>query len=343
MKAGRATRLVSLLLSFFFWGSQGYALQPEPDAVFARVIDSGPALCVAVVMPKGHYMIYDAGNWVGGGAEAYESVAEIIPEGSTIDLMVLSHSDSDHLGAVDEICDAYRVKRIIRSGFKRSTGTWRDADSAIKMERETDNCIDINLRYFEFPHGATYRFEDVFVTMVCGFHTPPEEWGVKKGTAEYRNAGSIVIRLQYRDKSILFCGDTVGRHIGDPDDTCIVAENFMVENASVIKIDSDVLIAPHHGADNANSLKFIQAVSPEYVIFSAGHKYAHPRATAVTRFFYAGIKKEKMFRTDRGDDEGADEWNDSHRISGHKDPSGDDDVDILIRSDGSIVLEYRNP
>jgi beta-lactamase superfamily II metal-dependent hydrolase len=36
---------------------------------------------------------------------------------------VLSHSDADHLGTVDEILDAYTVKKVIRSGLRRSTGT----------------------------------------------------------------------------------------------------------------------------------------------------------------------------------------------------------------------------
>ncbi len=63
--------------------------------------------------------------------------------------MVLSHSDSDHLGAVDEICDAYTVKRVIRAGLQRSTGTWNDANTAIIAEKRDEGCIDINLRYFE--------------------------------------------------------------------------------------------------------------------------------------------------------------------------------------------------
>ena len=343
MKKCFATLLISSLFLFAFTSGPSFALKPEPNAVFARVVDSGAALCVVLKMPGDHYMIYDAGNYAGGGAEAFESIAEIIPEGSSVDLMVLSHSDADHLGAVDEICDTYKVKRIIRSGFKRPTATWRNANDAIKLEKESDNAIDINLRYFEFPPGATYRFGEAFVTMICGFHEPPRQWGLTKGTGEYRNAGSIVMRLQYKGKSILFCGDTVGRHIGDDDDVIIAAEKYMVENSVVITIDSDVIIAPHHGADNAISSDFIKTVSPEYVIFSAGHKYAHPRSTTVKRYLNAGIAQDKILRTDRGDDEGNAEWRDSHRIDGHTDPIGDDDVDILIRGDGSVVVEYRNP
>ena len=49
-----------------------------------------------------------------------------------------------------------------------------------------------------------------------------------------------------------------------------------------------------------------------------------------------------MFRTDRGDDEGANEW-DNERIPGNVDPAGDDDVDVLIKADGTVQVEYRMP
>lgn len=308
--------------------------------LFARVVDVGAGLCVVIQMPNNMYMIYDAGNYIGGGSEAFDSITEIIPPGSEIELMVLSHSDADHLGAVDEICDAYRVKRIIRSGYRRSTGTWRDADAAIRAEKDSEGCIDINLSYFEFPPGATYRFNNVFVTMVCGFHKPPSDWNLSSNSGEYRNAGSVVIRIQYADKSILLCGDTVGRHIGDDEDACIAAEKYILDNSSVINIDSDIIVAPHHGADNASSLDFIEAVSPEYVIFSAGHKYDHPRAVTAKRYLSSGVNLSNIFRTDRGDDEGSDEWN-HERISDHNDPIGDDDVDIVIKQNGDIEVRYK--
>lgn len=151
--------------------------QPGPNDVFIRVIDSGAALCCVVQMPGNQYMIYDAGNYTGGGSLTFDKVQEIIPLDSNIELMVLSHSDSDHLGAVDEICDGYNVRRILRAGHQRSTGTWDNANNAIELEQNNDNCVDIELRYFEYPMGATYRFGDVFVMMVCGFHTPPTSWG----------------------------------------------------------------------------------------------------------------------------------------------------------------------
>ena len=178
------------------------------------------------------------------------------------------------------------------------------------------------------------------VTVVSGFHEPPEDWTrLPNKESEIRNAISIVMRLEYKDKSILFTGDVIGRHRDGADDECIAAEKFMVEGSE--PIDSDVMIVPHHGGNNASSTKLIKAVSPEFVIFSAGHRHDHPRAVVAKRYIRNGVDRDKMFRTDLGDDGGVKEW-DYGRIPGHKDPKGDDDVDILIRPDGEIVVEYRN-
>ncbi len=218
-----------------------------------------------------------------------------------------------------------------------------NARKAIADAVEGGTLLDLNLAEVEFPAGATYRFgDDVFVTMVCGFGVLPEDWDVK-GSSEKNNAVSIVVRLQYKGKSVLFCGDAVGRHIDAPPNAePIATERYMLEQKSIIPIDSDVLIAPHHGADNGSSTKFIDAVSPRHVIFSAGHQHKHPRAIAVKRYTDAGVKVKNMLRTDWEDDEGAKEWS-VGRTDGHVDKAGDDDIDIVIRASGKVEVDYSNP
>ena len=39
-----------------------------------------------------------------------------------------------------------------------------------------DGTLDLNLSEIEFPNGATYRFGDAFVTMVCGFGELPDSY-----------------------------------------------------------------------------------------------------------------------------------------------------------------------
>jgi len=315
------------------------ALGAEEDAVFVRVLDVGPALCCVVKMPGEQYMIFDAGYWK--GKETFASVAEFIPKDEEIDLLVLSHSDSDHIGVVPQICASYTVKKVLRGG-RSSTDTWKNARKEIRREVKKEGCEDIYLGKVECPPGTEFQFGDVTVTVVSGFHKPPSGWG-KLSPSERKNAGSVAVRLQYKKRAILFCGDHVGRHLGQPAGECIAAERFMVERASVTPLRADVLIAPHHGADNASSEKFIRAVAPKYVVVSAGHDYDHPSRSAMQRYLDFGVPLEKIFRTDLGDDESPDgdwEW-DYGRIAGHEDKPGDDDVDIVLPAKGAIRVNYR--
>lgn len=319
------------------------AFAAADDAVHIRVVDVGAGLCCVAALPGGRYVVYDAGNYEDRGATAEAAIAELIPAGEEIDLLVLSHTDSDHVAAVPWICENYAVKRVIRPGMSRDTVTWNNAVAAIRDERE-EGCIDINLGSWEFPPGATYRLGDAFVTMISGFSEPPHDWEIQNDS-ERMNAGSIIIRLLYKGRSVLLCGDAVGRHNGDPPDSCIDSEKFMIDMSPVITIDSDVMVAPHHGADNGSSTAFIRAVSPEIVIFSAGHRFDHPRLTAAQRYLDAGVPASRMFRTDRGDDESAatdSEWP-MGRIPGHRDLRGDDDVEITIDANGFLTVQYRVP
>ena len=126
----------------------------QSDSVYVRVIDVGPGLATVVKMPGDFYMVYDAGHWNGEGSRAFAGISDVIPPGEEIYLMVLSHSDSDHQGAVKRIFDAYTVKKIIRGGLERTgTQTWVRADSMIGAHAAAGTTEEINLKTAEFPPG----------------------------------------------------------------------------------------------------------------------------------------------------------------------------------------------
>jgi len=313
------------------------ALTPSPTAVFARVVDVGAGLACVIVLPDGRCIIYDAGNYQYNGRYALGALEALVPTTTPVELLILSHTDADHVAAVPEILNRYDVRRVIRAGMLRDSQTWNNANNAIVGDPDV---LDINLAQVEFPGGATYRFGDVFVTVICGFSSPPEDWDVS-GTSELRNAGSIVVRITYAGSSILLCGDAVGRHNGQVADESIATELHMLQAADVIPIRSQVLVAPHHGADNGSSSDWIRAVDPDWVIFSAGHRHEHPRAAAAQRYLNAGVPLNRILRTDRGDWEGDDAW-DEGGVQGETDPPGDDSVDVLLHADGNIQVAYAD-
>ena len=317
------------------------AADPGGNTLYTRIVDTGPGLCTITRLPGPHYLVYDTGHW-NGAVLCDLAIKRIVPAGASIDLLILSHSDADHLGATDDILNTYPVKRVVRTGDVRwDTTTWRNAYWTIRRQRESGELEDINLWTLPdktMPPGETYTYGDSSLVFVSGFNDPPSDWGISFfDQSKMNNAISIVIRLVYAGRAILFTGDAVGR-TDDGDKDCWATEKYMVDNAPDVPLQSDVIIAPHHGANNASSRCFIEAVDPDWVIFPAGSDHEHPRAAAVQRYLDHGIPLERIFRTDLGDNEGNEEW--SHGTSATGDSRGDDDIEIIITADGEVTVQY---
>jgi competence protein ComEC len=131
--------------------------------------------------------------------------------------------------------------------------------------------------------GTTIPLGEATVTLNAGWPV----WTDPGPTdSERRNAISVVVRLEYRGRSVLFTGDTVGGRLTDFDDACKDAEKVMVDrhNAGQVSLKADVLIASHHGGNNGSATCFIQAIDPQFVVFSSGHDHQHPTHNAANRF-----------------------------------------------------------
>ena len=315
------------------------ALVMDDDDVYVRVVDVGPGLCVVVRAPGDHFMVYDAGHW--NGRHCINAVRELVT-GDTIDLMVISHSDADHLGDGARILNEKRVMQTILAGEVRDTGSWNNLVDALADEVKDGGSV-FNLQSVALVPGTTLPLGEAVVTLIAGW---PRWTDPGPTDSERRNAISIVLRLEYRGRSVLFTGDTVGRRLTDDDDACKDAEKIMGDrhNAGQVSLKSDVLIAAHHGANNGNATCFIEAIDPQFVIFSAGHDHQHPTHNAATRFLNHGLAANRLFRTDFGDEEpGTFEWK-VNSVSGCSDPAGDDDVEIALRAAGTVEVDYlRTP
>lgn len=332
------------LLGFVFLASTSLALTPGPDDVYVRVIDVGAGECCVIRLPGGHNVIFDAGF---GKVATMKSIREVLPGPEDgVDLLVLSHTDQDHLGAVPLILAEHEVDRVLRTGMEPYGGrsaVLESAIAAIEAEKSDPDFRDHSLAHIDnLPHGYSFVYGEARVTFVSGFGEVPEDWKSELGNAKplLNNAPSIVIRVEYRGRSMLFCGDAVGRTSGDlPNAAAIASERYMLEHQAQVPLRSDVLVAAHHGADNASSQAFIQAVAPSHVIFTAGNLHGHPRQATAQRFLDANIPKANMYRTDFGSDGEDEEW-DYGNDEG--DARGDDDVEVLLTGTGAVRVAYRS-
>jgi beta-lactamase superfamily II metal-dependent hydrolase len=350
-----------LLTGLAFLAASPAIAQPSAGDAIVRVVDIGPGLCVVAAVPGGHGMVFDAGPR--GATRCTAAVRELIP-GRRLDLFVLSHSDIDHIGMVGAILGRRPAPHqtepenlatvILHPGdprgsmvtTMRQTLTDQATLGACVYDLRANNQPPAPCRRPPAGRAAVIAPGDSFAvgaaraTFVAGWgdgnltvgpHDAP-----LPNAAALNNVLSIVIRFEYGGHSVLITGDTLGRAQGNPASVCSYAERIMAGNAAAVPIDSDVLIGQHHGADNSTSTCFIRAVSPRFVIFSAGHEFNHPREATVQRLVANGVALANIFRTDLGDNEGGTEM-----VAGSgrcADPRGDDDVEIrLPRNPGAAV------
>jgi beta-lactamase superfamily II metal-dependent hydrolase len=99
------------------------------------------------------------------------------------------------------------------------------------------------------------------------------------------NTASIVGTLRYGKKQFLLTGDSP-----------LAIENYLVDVYGK-QLKSDVLKAGHHGSRTSSGRIFLNAVSPEHVVISAGrdNRYGHPHQEVIDRLKKLGIS---IWRTD---------------------------------------------
>ena len=88
------------------------------------------------------------------------------------------------------------------------------------------------------------------------------------------NNRSCVVRIQSEGGRVLLPGDVEQR-----------AEKALVDEYGS-NLNSDILLAGHHGSKSSSSERFVEMVSPDYVIYSSGYRnrYGFPHAEVVKRF-----------------------------------------------------------
>ena len=103
------------------------------------------------------------------------------------------------------------------------------------------------------------------------------------------NNNSLVIKLKYKNFSMLFTGD-----IEEEGEEAIL-KKYANEPE---KLKSYVLKVAHHGSKTSSTAKFIEAVKPEAVLIGVGKNnlFNHPNQEILERFKKFNIK---IYRTDK--------------------------------------------
>lgn len=203
---------------------------------------------------ESYTLLFDTGDWTRNDVVSYLDSEGI----SSIDLVVISHPHSDHIGQLAEIMRRYDVGEVWMSGNEATSNTFQEAIQAV---------LDSDADYEEPRMGDEYSIGPMDITVLYPDHISRD-----------LNEESVSLLMSYGDIDLMFTGDAEKG-----------AESAMVR--SDMTLDADILQLGHHGSRTSSTLEFIQAVNPEVAIYSAGvdNQYDHPSAEVVERIQDAGI------------------------------------------------------
>lgn len=258
----RASLFLSLILFVCasFWGpgivnryfnkSEISTVLSVPDATSLSVtfLNVGQGNCV-IAESKGHYILVDGGD----GNHSSFLVSYLKDLGiKTIDYVVISHYDSDHLSGIVGALNNFDVNNIISPDYESDTRTYNSYMSI--MSKKNHSAIHPSI-------GDTFKFGNAQFSIVAPV----------KYDYEDENNNSIGIRLTDDYHSFLILGDAEFQSEKD-----ILSRN--------IDLTCDVYLVSHHGSSSSSSDQLLDSAKPSIAVISVGENdYGHPSDTALKR------------------------------------------------------------
>jgi len=218
-------------------------------------LDVGQGDSILIEGPRGAEVLID------GGAD--QSVLRELGKrrsffDRSIDAIVATHPDQDHIGGLSDVLERYDVSVVIESGVSGDTAAVRAFDAAVAREG-AERVIAAPTTRLLLGRGA---YADILY--------PDRDISSVSDT----NSASVVLRVVYGTRAFMLTGDApkpIEQHL-----TTIYGSGLA----------SDVLKAGHHGSKTSSLESFVRAVDPEYVIYSRGcdNRYGHPAPEVVALF-----------------------------------------------------------
>jgi competence protein ComEC len=239
------------------------------DRLQVTFLSVGHGDCAVVELPGGRVMVIDGG----GLSRAFDVGERVIApylwsrKIHRIDALVLSHGDFDHYGGLTFLTRTFRPSVLWWNGVPARGVRFAELRAALREASVERRAV---------ARGVTWSAGGVDVDVL---HPPPRSGGSD-------NDRSLVLRLRYGARSLLFAGD-----LETGGEAALVAAHGGALRSTVLKV-------PHHGSRSSSSAALLAAVQPRIAVISVGadNRFGFPHPTVLDAYRRAGAA---LWRTDR--------------------------------------------
>jgi competence protein ComEC len=271
-QAGAAAGVVVIPAAVCILAAPAFGAPASRHPVRLVTLDVGQGDATLLEVPPGRALLIDAG---GLGGQARFDIGERVVAPAlwargirTLEALVLTHGDADHVGGAHGVLELFRTREV-----------WEGVpvpahEPLVRLANAADR---LGVPWRTVQHGDRLRAGPVTIEVL---HPPPADWERQR----IRNNDSVVLEVRVGDVSIVLPGDA-GAEV-----EAAVAARLGPARLRVLK-------AGHHGSRSSSSAAFVRAVRPAIAVISCGrgNRYGHPAREVLARLDAAGAH---VFRTD---------------------------------------------
>jgi len=267
-----------LLISWWLWSPR---LLLDGDRFRVTFLDVSQGDSVVIELPDGEVVLIDGGTTYERFDMGRGVVAPYLWNRGirTIDHVVATHPQLDHIGGLSYILRHFKVKNFWGTGDEREEPFYQRLRQAVASQ----GLIEQIAR----NHHELWSSSDCRISIL----NPPDagedqEFSpgrMREGHA--LNNRSIVLQLACGDHRMLFTADVEQE-----------ALSSMSDNSGPERID--VLKVPHHGAGTSLQYDWLNHVNPRHAVISVGlrNAYGHPAQKVLDAY---GKRGTLLYRTDQ--------------------------------------------
>jgi competence protein ComEC len=159
----------------------------------------------------------------------------------TLDWVVISHPENDHIGGIPFILNNLKVGKVIETGIEKDSEIYKELEGVIKKK-----VIPVEMKFA----GTMFGENDLYRIYILN----PTRELISRNYSNTNNY-SIVMKVVYGNNDFLFTGDIDGS-----------VERMLARYDGFLQ--SDVLKVAHHGSKMSTTYDFLNKVKPKYAIIS---------------------------------------------------------------------------
>jgi len=245
-----ATLWVAGILAFLVFSASGR----PPQGLEVTALDVQHGNATVLRFPDGSTALYDCGSYGRTDVGRWAAAPALWHWGvRTIDLLVVSHADADHINGIPALLDRFRVGRVVHSPVLGQAEAGRQL-------------LDL-LRERGIPASPVQAGDRIVVGNGNALDVLwPMDWSLRLRPND-QNENSLVLRIEHAGRRVLLGGD-------------IERVGATVLLHSGLDLRADVLLTPHHGCANPFSEQLARAVRPSRVICSNRAEHLPPATVA---------------------------------------------------------------